>query len=65
MECSIRQQLVNYYLEWWNDFITVKGFAEYHGMAFHRAMNTIEIGKAINNGRKRFTVGYRGKNHAR
>lgn len=34
-----------FYLEWYNDFLTVERFAEYHGISSETAMALIEQGK--------------------
>ena len=44
---TMRQQLARWYLEYVNDFITVKGFAEYYGLSVEQARILIVVGRAI------------------
>ena len=37
------------YLDWINNFLTVKKFAEFYGITEKKALMLIDIGKAINN----------------
>lgn len=43
----MRETLVQWYLEFVNDFITVARFAEHHGISPRQAANLIRLGKAI------------------
>lgn len=35
------------YLEWWNDWLTLGGFAAYYDMSVEQANRTISIGRKI------------------
>jgi hypothetical protein len=41
----MRQQLIAFYLEWRNDFLTVERFAEYHNITMEDAHDLIKMGK--------------------
>ena len=41
----MKQQLINWYLEYVNDFITIKGFAEFHGVTIQFARSVVEMGR--------------------
>ena len=38
-----------FYLDYFNNFITVKRFAEFYGITEEKALTLIDIGKTINN----------------
>jgi len=42
---KLKQQLINLYLEWLNDFITVSGIADYYGLTTEDMQVLIEMGK--------------------
>jgi hypothetical protein len=41
----MRQQLIAFYMEWRNDFLTVERFAEYHNITMEDAHDLIKMGK--------------------
>lgn len=41
----------NMYLDWWNNFVTLEGFARYHGMTLEKANNVIKTGRKVHNTR--------------
>ena len=46
---GVTSELARLFREYWNDFITVQAFADYHSLTFHKAMRIIERGKVIHN----------------
>ena len=46
-----REKIEGLYLDWFNDFLTVARFAEYHGMAESKALRVINTGRALNHRR--------------
>lgn len=44
-------QLADLYLEWWNDWLTVERFAEYHGVSVADATTLINMGREYHNQR--------------
>ena len=43
-----REKIEGLYLDWFNDFLTVARFAEYHGMTESKALRVINTGRALN-----------------
>ena len=41
----MRKQLIDFYMEWRNDFLTVERFAEYHNITMKDAHDLIKMGK--------------------
>ena len=41
----IDQSAEAFFIEWYNDFLTVKGFAAYHGIPENKALKLIEQGR--------------------
>jgi hypothetical protein len=54
---SIKDALYNarianlYYIEWFNDFLTIEYFAEYYNITTSYALAVIELGRQYNHGR--------------
>ena len=44
-------QLADLYLEWWNDWLTLERFAEYHGLSVGDAEALINMGRQYHNQR--------------
>ena len=44
------QNYIRLYLDYFNNFITVRGFADYYGLSINEAHNIINIGHNYNNG---------------
>ncbi len=42
---SANEYLVELYLDWVNNFVSVGGFAEYHGLSYDDAISLINLGK--------------------
>ena len=42
-------RLIELYLDWFNNFLTVSAFAEYYGFTPTQASNIIDKGKELNN----------------
>jgi hypothetical protein len=42
---SMRKQLIDFYMEWRNEFLTVERFAEYHNITMKDAHDLIKMGK--------------------
>ena len=47
MRTKTEQLLINYYLEYVNDYLTVAKFAEHNGLNEHEAFILISLGKEI------------------
>lgn len=43
----MREQLVAYYLDFVNNYLTVAKFAEHNGLTENQAMKVIELGKEL------------------
>ncbi len=43
------EQLELLYLQWFNNFLSVKKFAEFYGMSEDKAIILIDMGRVINN----------------
>ena len=43
------EQLELLYLDWFNNFLSVKKFAEFYGMSEDKAIILIDMGRVINN----------------
>jgi hypothetical protein len=41
----MRKQLIDFYMEWRNEFLTVEHFAEYHNITMEDAHDLIKMGK--------------------
>ena len=50
MEESLRHTLNEYYLEFFNDYLTVEKFAEHKGLPLDMAKNIIEAGRYVHDG---------------
>ena len=50
-----REKIEGLYLDWFNDFLTVARFAEYHGMTESKALRVINTGRALNHRRPTLT----------
>jgi hypothetical protein len=48
----MKQKLIEFYLEFWNDFITVGHIAEYHGLTPDECSMLLRIGKKYFNENK-------------
>lgn len=46
-EVTTDQQKMDFYLEWFNDFLTVERFAEYHMISDREALSIIQEGKEL------------------
>ena len=44
------QNYIRLYLDYFNNFLTVRGFADYYGLSINEAHNVINIGHNYNNG---------------
>lgn len=44
---TMRQQFVEWYLDYCNDFISIDGFAEYFGISVYQAKQIIQLGREI------------------
>ena len=42
---NVKGNLIQMYLEWFNDFITVDKFAEYHSITRKEAVHILNIGR--------------------
>lgn len=42
-----REQLINVYLDWRNNFISVAGFAEHYGLHMDEAQALIDLSKKV------------------
>lgn len=45
----MKQRLINLYLDYFNNFITVQAFASYYYLTEEKALRVIELGRKINN----------------
>jgi len=45
----MKKQLINFYLEFINDFLTADRFAEYHGLTRAETINLLSVGKKYYN----------------
>lgn len=45
----MKQQLIAFYLEWLNDFLTIGRFAEYYGFANEEANLLVDLGRKYHN----------------
>lgn len=43
----MKQELINLYLDWFNNFLTVERFAEYYQMPIFMALIVIRSGKLL------------------
>lgn len=43
----MRQKLIEAYLDWFNNYLTVALFAEHNGLTENQAMKFIELGKEL------------------
>jgi hypothetical protein len=43
----MRKQLINFYLEFINDFLTMQTFADYHNLSVNDAFDLLQIGKRL------------------
>jgi hypothetical protein len=48
---SLRDRLQNWYLDWWNNFLTPTRFAEYYGWNETTAKRVIAVGRRVHNRR--------------
>lgn len=44
---NIRQNLIDVYLDFVNNFLTVDFFAEYHGLTYDQAFNLLEVARSV------------------
>lgn len=44
---SEQQKSIDFYLEWFNDFLTIDRFASYHGITPQEALRLVEKGKRL------------------
>ena len=44
-----REQLINVYLDWVNNFLTIGGFAEYYGLTDNQADTLINLAREVYN----------------
>ena len=42
-----KDYLIEFYLNWFNNFLTVKAFAKYHGMTEKQVETLIDLGKEL------------------
>ena len=49
---TTREATERLYLSYFNDFLTIAKFAEYHGMSERKAMAVIKVGRKLNHRRK-------------
>ena len=42
------KELELFYLDWFNNYLSVKQFAEFYGMSEHKAVTLIDMGRVIN-----------------
>jgi hypothetical protein len=45
---QLREILNEYYLEWFNSYLSIAQFAEHHGLTPNQAARLVEIGREIN-----------------
>lgn len=43
----MKQQLINFYLDWFNHYFTISVFAEHNGLTEETARQLLEIGKQL------------------
>lgn len=48
---NIKEELIEVYLDWINNFITVPAFADYYGLSEADAKKVIELGRKLYEGR--------------
>ncbi len=41
----MKQKLIDFYLDWVNNFLTVAGMAQYYGVTYEEAVYLIEVGR--------------------
>ena len=44
----MKQKLERMYIDWFNNFLTLDGFASYYGITIKKAERIIKIGRLIN-----------------
>lgn len=49
----MKEKIETLYLEYFNDFLTVHAFADYHHMALEKAHRIIRIGRKLNHRRSK------------
>lgn len=47
MEINIREDLIDVYLDWMNNFVTIPAFADYYGLSEEESKKVIDLGKKI------------------
>ena len=43
----MKQKLINLYLDWWNNFLTVDRFASYYDLTIGQALRVIRLGRTL------------------
>jgi hypothetical protein len=46
------KDFIDYYLDYWNDFLTIGGYARYYGITENKAAKRISIGRKMFNAPK-------------
>ena len=44
---NIREELIDVYLDWMNNFVTIPAFADYYGLSEEESKKVIDLGKKI------------------
>lgn len=44
---NIRENLIDVYLDWLNNFVTIPAFADYYGLSEEESKKVIDLGKKI------------------
>lgn len=44
-----REQLVNVYLDWYNNFLSIEGYASYYGLTIDEADRLINLARMVSN----------------
>lgn len=44
---NIRENLIEVYIDWCNNFVTIPAFADYYGLSEEESKQVIELGKKI------------------
>ena len=45
----MKSKVINMFLDWFNNFLTVQAFADYYGISRWRALRVIELGRLLHN----------------
>lgn len=43
----MKKKLITLYLSWWNEFLTVDGFAQYYSLTYEKAERVILLGRKV------------------